>query len=146
MSQRARSNYERRKRVEKERDQWSSREDRCDGRRGEGEGREGGRDVAPSSANIKRRNEIMLLIIIIMERALGIRNHKNNVIAHFECVKRMFSLYTSEERLNELKNLEDVGTLCAHEHYKMKKSALEGTSLNYEEFHPGHFRGLKNID
>ena len=81
-----------------------------------------------------------------MEKALGIREHKHNVIAHYECVKRMFTLYTSEERLNELKNLPDSGTICAHEHYKMKNSALNGNSLSFEEFHPGHYKGLKNID
>lgn len=61
-----------------------------------------------------------------MERALNVYQQKNNVIDHFECVKKMFTLYTSEERLNELKNLPDLDTVCAHEHFKMKKAGLEG--------------------
>ena len=78
-----------------------------------------------------------------MERALNIRSHKNNVIEHYECVKRMFSLYTSEERLQELAVLPDVDTICAHEHYRMKNEADTKGSLEYQEFHPEHFRNIK---
>ncbi len=79
-----------------------------------------------------------------MERAAGIRVHKNNVIDHFECVKRMFSLYTSKERLQELQSLPDVDTLCAHEHWRMKDAALSKGSLAYQEFHPEHYKNWKH--
>jgi hypothetical protein len=77
-----------------------------------------------------------------MERALKIREHKNNVIDHYDCVKRVFSLYTSVERLTEIKELPDVNTLCAYEYHKMKKNALSG-GLDFKEFHPEHYKGLK---
>jgi hypothetical protein len=76
-----------------------------------------------------------------MERALKIREHKHNVIDHYDCVKRMFTLYTSTERLTELANMADVDTICAHEHYKMKTTALDH-GLGYKEFHPEHYKGF----
>lgn len=79
-----------------------------------------------------------------MERAAGIREHKNNVIDHFDCVKRMFSLYTSKERLEELRGLPDVNTICAHEHYRMKAGALENGTLAYKQFHPEFYQGWKH--
>jgi len=77
-----------------------------------------------------------------MERALGIREHKNNVIDHYDCVKKLFSMYTSVERLDEVKALPDVNTICAYEYNKMKQFALAG-GLDYKEFHPEHYKGIK---
>ena len=78
-----------------------------------------------------------------MERALKIYEHKNNVIDHFECVRNIFTLYTSRERLTELKELPDADLICAYEHYQMKTHALQNNGLSYEEFNPEHFRGIK---
>jgi len=78
-----------------------------------------------------------------MERALQIREHKNNVIDHYECLKKVFSLYTSKERLEEIKSLPDVSTVCAYEYLRMKKNALEEGGLDYKEFHPEHYKGIK---
>jgi len=77
-----------------------------------------------------------------MERALKIREHKNNVIDHYDCVKKIFSLYTSVERLEEIKDLPDVNTLCANEFWRMKDLALNKGGLDYKEFHPEHYRGI----
>jgi len=79
-----------------------------------------------------------------MERAAGIREHKNNVIDHFDCVKRIFDLYTSKERLTEVSNLPDVDTICAHEHFRMKNHAINETGLDYKSFHPEHYQGWKH--
>lgn len=77
-----------------------------------------------------------------MERALQIREHKNNVVDHYECLKRMFSLYTSKERLEELRDLPDAGTICAYEYNRMKEYALKQGGLDYKEFHPEHYKGI----
>lgn len=78
-----------------------------------------------------------------MERALQIREHKNNVIDHYECIKKMFNLYTSKERLEEIASLPDVGTICAFEYHKMKDYALNKGGLDYKDYHPEHYKGAK---
>lgn len=78
-----------------------------------------------------------------MERALKIWEHKNNVIDHFDCIRNMFKLYTSEERLKEVIDLPDVNTICAAELFKMKDYALNHGGLDYKEFHPEHYKGIK---
>ena len=78
-----------------------------------------------------------------MERALKIYEHKNNVIDHFECVRNIFSLYTSRERLAELRDLPDVDKICAFEFHRMKDHALNKGGLSMPEYHPEHFRKMK---
>ena len=77
-----------------------------------------------------------------MERALKINEHKNNLTDHFDCVKNIFTLYKSRERLEELRRAPDVDTICAYELFTMKKHALDKGGLSYEEYFPEHFRGI----
>jgi len=55
----------------------------------------------------------------------------------------MFSLYTSRERLTEVASLPDVSTICAFEYHRMKDYALSKGGLDYKEYHPEHYKGLK---
>ena len=77
-----------------------------------------------------------------LERALRVREHENNVLDHWHCVKRIFSLYNTQEKLEELQKRPDLDTVCAAEHFRLKKFANEG-GLNYENYFPEHFRGVK---
>ena len=78
-----------------------------------------------------------------MERALKVYEHKNNVIDHFECIRNIFELYTSRERLSELKNLDDADKICAFEHHRMTEHALNNGGLEIQEYHPEYFKGMK---
>ena len=79
-----------------------------------------------------------------INKALGIHVHENNVREHFYCVKEIFSIYNTKEKLEKLAARPDVDTICAFDYHKMKTFAL-GTSTNqgkfaglrYEDFVPG---------
>ena len=78
-----------------------------------------------------------------INKALGVRVHENNVREHFYCVKEIFELYNTKEKLEKLAKLPDLDTICAFDYHRMKTFAL-GTSttqgkyagLRYEDFHP----------
>jgi len=82
-------------------------------------------------------------------KALGVHTHENNVREHFYCVKEIFDLYNTNEKLQKLAARPDIDTVCAFDYYRMKTFAL-GTSttqgnhpgLNYEDFHP-EAQGIK---
>ena len=78
-----------------------------------------------------------------IERALNVNNHRNNVRDHFYCIKEIFNLHNSKEKLQELLAREDIDTVCAADHYKMKDHALNKGGLDYQEFNWEHFRGIK---
>ena len=77
-----------------------------------------------------------------IHRALGVYEHKNNVREHFYCVKEMFDLYKTKEQLKTLSNIPDIDTVCAFDYVKMKKYALEGEGLKYQDYHP-EIKGIK---
>ena len=78
-----------------------------------------------------------------INKALSVRVHENNVREHFYCVKEIFDLYNTKEKLEKLAARPDLDTVCAFDYYRMKTFAL-GTSSNqgkyaglrYEDFHP----------
>ena len=78
-----------------------------------------------------------------INKALNVRVHENNVREHFYCVKEIFDLYNTKEKLEKLAARPDLDTVCAFDYHRMKTFAL-GTSssqgkfagLRYEEFHP----------
>ena len=78
-----------------------------------------------------------------IKKAIGVNNHENNVREHFYCVREIFALYNTKEKLEALAARPDVDTVCAFDYHKMKTFAL-GTSttqgkfagLRYEDFHP----------
>ena len=61
---------------------------------------------------------------------------------HFHCVKGIFDLYRTREQLAELASRPDIETVCAFDYVKMKNHALNGTGLQYSDFHP-EIRGIK---
>jgi hypothetical protein len=77
-----------------------------------------------------------------IHRALGVFEHKNNVREHFYCVKEMFDLYKTKEQLEKLAARPDIDTVCAFDYVRMKKHALEGEGLKYQDFHP-EIKGIK---
>ena len=78
-----------------------------------------------------------------INKALNVRVHENNVREHFYCVKEIFDLYNTKEKLEKLAARPDLDTVCAFDFHRMKTFAL-GTSssqgkfagLRYEDFHP----------
>ena len=78
-----------------------------------------------------------------INKALNVRVHQNNVREHFYCVKEIFDLYNTKEKLEKLAARPDLDTVCAFDYHRMKTFAL-GTSssqgkfagLRYEDFHP----------
>ena len=78
-----------------------------------------------------------------INKALNVRVHENNVREHFYCVKEIFDLYNTREKLEKLAARPDLDTVCAFDYHRMKTFAL-GTSssqgkfagLRYEDFHP----------
>jgi hypothetical protein len=85
-----------------------------------------------------------------INKALGVHVHENNVREHFYCVKEIFDLYNTKEKLEKLAARQDIDTVCAFDYYRMKTYAL-GTSdhnqgnfpgLRYEDFHP-EAQGIK---
>ena len=77
-----------------------------------------------------------------IERALGVFEHKNNVREHFYCVKGIFDLYNTKEQLEALAAKPDIDTICAFDYGRMKKYALNGDGLKYQDFHP-EIKGIK---
>ena len=77
-----------------------------------------------------------------IERALGVFEHKNNVREHFYCVKGIFDLYKTHDQLTELAKRPDIDTVCAFDYVRMKKYALQGNGLKYEDYHP-EVKGIK---
>ena len=78
-----------------------------------------------------------------INKALGVRVHENNVREHFYCVKEIFDLYNTKEKLEKLAARPDLDTVCAFDYYRMKSYALGASStqgkfagLRYEDFHP----------
>ena len=78
-----------------------------------------------------------------INKALNVHVHENNVREHFYCVKEIFELYNTKEKLEKLAARPDLDTVCAFDYHRMKTFAL-GTSasqgkyagLRYEDFHP----------
>ena len=64
-----------------------------------------------------------------INRALGIFEHRNNVRDYHYCVKQMFQIYNNVEMLEQLKQREDIDTICAHDYHRMKKYAVQGEGL-----------------
>ena len=64
-----------------------------------------------------------------INRALGIFEHRNNVRDHYYCLKDVFSTYQTVEQLEQLKQRDDLDTICAFDYHKMKTYALEGEGL-----------------
>jgi hypothetical protein len=73
---------------------------------------------------------------------LSVFEHKNNVREHFYCVKEIFELYNTTEKLENLAARADIETVCAFDYFKMKDYALNGKGLSYEDYHP-ELRGIK---
>jgi len=57
-------------------------------------------------------------------------------------VKEIFDLYNTKELLEKLAARPDLDTVCAFDYLKMKKGALEGEGLSYQDYHP-EARGIK---
>ena len=77
-----------------------------------------------------------------IDRALGVREHRNNVRDFHYCVKEIFTLHSSVEQLEALKERPDLDTICAHDYNKMKQYALKGEGLTIHDFKP-ECRGIK---
>ena len=75
-------------------------------------------------------------------KALQVHQHENNVREHYYCIKEIFDLYNTKERLETLAKRQDLDTICAFDYFKMKKHALEGEGLKYVDWHP-EARGIK---
>ena len=78
-----------------------------------------------------------------INKALNVRVHENNVREHFYCVKEIFDLYNTKEKLEKLAARPDLDTVCAFDYHRMKTFALGTNSsqgkfagLRYEDFHP----------
>ena len=78
-------------------------------------------------------------------KALGVHVHENNVREHFYCVKEIFDLYNTKEKLEKLAARPDIDTVCAFDYHRMKTWALGNPyhatqghfpGLRYEDFHP----------
>ena len=76
-----------------------------------------------------------------IKKALGVNEHENNIREHYYCVKEIFDLYNTKEKLEKLAARQDIDTVCAFDYFKMKKNALEN-GLRYEDFHP-EAKGIK---
>ena len=84
-----------------------------------------------------------------IKKALGVNVHENNVREHFYCVREIFNLYNTKDKLEKLAARPDIDTVCAFDYHRMKTFAL-GTSstqgkfagLRYEDFHP-EAQGIK---
>ena len=78
-----------------------------------------------------------------INKALGVRVHENNVREHFYCVKEIFEMYNTKEKLEKLAARADIDTVCAFDYYRMKSFALGSSTsqgkfagLKFEDFHP----------
>lgn len=79
-----------------------------------------------------------------IERAVGVRLHKQNVREHFYCVKEIFDLYKTPEQLKTLQERPDLDTICAWDYQRMKNYALSGEGLKMNDYHP-ELRGIKEM-
>ena len=79
-----------------------------------------------------------------INRALGIFEHKNNVREHYYCVKDIFAIYNTKERLEQLLKRPDIDTVCAWDYQRMKQYALKGEGLSFVDYHP-EYRGVDKI-
>ncbi|CDW76881.1 UNKNOWN [Stylonychia lemnae] len=101
----------------------------------------------PQFQSYKSNDSISLRAnLAIMEyqiyKSLGVFQHKNNVREHYYCVKEIFDLYNTKELLEKLAARPDIDTVCAFDYLKMKQGALEGSGINYLDYHP-EARGIK---
>ncbi len=78
-----------------------------------------------------------------INKALNVRVHENNVREHFYCVKEIFDLYNTKEKLEKLAARPDLDSVCAFDYHRMKTFALGSSTsqghfsgLRYEDFHP----------
>ena len=78
-----------------------------------------------------------------INKALGVHVHENNVREHFYCVKEIFEMYNTKEKLEKLAARADIDTVCAFDYYRMKSFALGSSTsqgkfagLKFEDFHP----------
>lgn len=78
-----------------------------------------------------------------IKKALQVNVHENNVREHFYCIKEIFDLYNTKEKLENLASRPDVDTICAFDYHRMKTFALGSSSsqgkfagLRYEDYHP----------
>ncbi len=55
---------------------------------------------------------------------------------HFYCVKELFDLYNTEDKLKKLAARPDLDTVCAFDYTKMKKFALNEHGLHYKDYNP----------
>lgn len=79
-----------------------------------------------------------------IERAVGVRLHKQNVREHFYCVKEIFDLYKTPEQLKKLSERTDLDTICAWDYQRMKSYALSGEGLKMNDWH-SELRGIKEM-
>ena len=79
-----------------------------------------------------------------IERAVGVRLHRQNVREHFYCVKELFDLYKTPEQLEQLSKRPDLDTICAWDYQRMKSYALSGEGLKMEDWHH-ELRGIKEM-
>ena len=64
-----------------------------------------------------------------INRMMGVFEHKNNVREHYYCVKAMFELYPTADKLEKLAERKDLDTICAFDYNRMKSFALGGHGL-----------------
>ena len=79
-----------------------------------------------------------------IERAVGVRLHKQNVREHYYCVKELFDLYKTPEQLQKLADRPDLDTICAWDYQRMKTYALSGEGMKMDDWHP-ELRGIKEM-
>ena len=78
-----------------------------------------------------------------MERYLQVHLFELYLTEHFQCLQRMFKLYNTKEKLSQLIERPDIDLVCAHELYKLKEHVLNNDGLNYKNFHPEFYQGIK---
>ena len=71
-----------------------------------------------------------------IDRALKVREHRNNVREFHYCVKEMFELHSSAQALKELQARPDLDTICAWDYQRMKKHAMGSGGLSYADYNP----------
>ena len=55
---------------------------------------------------------------------------------HYYCVKEIFDLYNTKEKLEELSKRPDLDTVCAFDYHKMKSHAMQPNALGFADFQP----------
>ena len=69
-------------------------------------------------------------------KAIGVRQHENNVREHYYCLREIFDLYNTRAKLEELAKRPDLDTVCAFDYHKMKTNALSPNGLSFADFQP----------